>query len=369
MPTLHASQERSRAFKAGFLVEMGGIMDYSKMKRAQLIEEIEALQQKIGELEQAQAERKRAEEALRQSEGRFRSLIENASDIIVVLNADGTAHYVSPSIEQILGYEPDETIGRNISEFIHPDDLPNWISAFAHRLQHAGAAETPIEIRVRHKDGSWYVLEGRGNNLLHEPAVAGIVINARDITERKRAEEELAYLASHDVLTGLPNRMLFNDRVTLALARAQRNQQKLAVILLDLDYLKDVNDTLGHSVGDKLLRAVGERLTSLLRKSDTVARMGGDEFMLLLPETAQAEDAAKIASKILEAIRGPFAFDGHEIHITTSIGIAMYPDDGEDTDTLMRAADIAMYRAKAKGRDNYQRYTPAMKVDEDKGLT
>jgi diguanylate cyclase (GGDEF)-like protein len=133
------------------------------------------------------------------------------------------------------------------------------------------------------------------------------------------------------------------------------NQQKLAVMLLDLDYVKDINDMLGHSVGDKLLQAVGERLMSLLRKSDTVARMGGDEFMLVLPETARVEDAAKIASKILQAIRRPLALDDHEIHITTSIGIAMYPDDGEDIDSLMRGADIAMYRAKAKGRDNYQR--------------
>ena len=179
----------------------------------------------------------------------------------------------------------------------------------------------------------------------------------RDITERKRAEEELAYLASHDALTGLPNRTLFSDRLTLALAHAHRNQQKLAVMLLDLDYLKDINDTLGHSVGEKLLQAVGERLMSLLRKSDTVARIGGDEFMLVLPETARVEDAAKIASKILEAIRRPFAFDGHKMHITTSIGIAMYPDDGEDVDSLMRDADVAMYRAKAKGRDNYQRYS------------
>ena len=179
----------------------------------------------------------------------------------------------------------------------------------------------------------------------------------RDITERKRAEQELAYLASHDALTGLPNRTLFNDRLTLALAHAHRNQQKLAVMLLDLDYLKDINDTLGHSVGDRLLQAVGERLMSLLRKSDTVARMGGDEFMLVLPETARVEDAAKIASKILEAIRTSFTFDGHEMHITTSIGIDMYPDDGEDVDSLMRGADIAMYRAKAKGRDNYQRYS------------
>ncbi len=178
----------------------------------------------------------------------------------------------------------------------------------------------------------------------------------RELTERKWAEEALVRMATHDPLTGLPNRRLFNDRLNLELAHARRNQRKLAVMLLDLDHFKDVNDTLGHSEGDKLLQAVGVRLISLLRKSDTVARMGGDEFTLLLPEIAQAEDATQVAPKILEAFREPFEFNGHELHITTSIGIALYPDDGEDADTLMKNADIAMYRAKEQGRDNYQHY-------------
>ena len=154
--------------------------------------------------------------------------------------------------------------------------------------------------------------------------------------------------------------MLFNDRLNMALAHAHHGQLLLAVMLLDLDHFKDVNDTLGHSVGDELLQAVGERLASLLRKGDTVARMGGDEFMLLLPEIDRVEDAAKVAPKVLEAIREPFIFDGHELTITTSIGIAIYPEDGEDADTLMKNADIAMYRAKDGGRDNYQCYTPSM---------
>jgi len=176
----------------------------------------------------------------------------------------------------------------------------------------------------------------------------------QEITERKRAEETIKHLAYHDALTGLPNRRLFNDRLNLALAHTQRSQQKLAVMLFDLDHFKEVNDTLGHGVGDQLLQVVSERLTNLLRKGDTVARMGGDEFMLLLPEIAQMEDVAKVAQKILEALREPFGFDGYELHITTSIGIALYPDDGEDGDTLMKNADIAMYRAKDQGRDNYQ---------------
>jgi len=179
----------------------------------------------------------------------------------------------------------------------------------------------------------------------------------RELTERKQVEETIRYLAYYDPLSGLPNRLLFNHRLTLELAHAHRNQQKLAVMLLDLDRFKDVNDTLGHSGGDKLLQAVGSRLTSLLRKSDTTARMGGDEYLLLLPEIKGMEDAAEIAQKVLEAIRKLFMFDSHELRVTTSIGVAIYPDDGEDTDTLIKSADIAMYRAKDEGRDNYQCYS------------
>lgn len=179
----------------------------------------------------------------------------------------------------------------------------------------------------------------------------------RLVEEKQRAEQQLAYMATHDALTGLPNRVLFNDRLTMALAHAHRNQRELAVMLLDLDHFKDVNDTLGHSVGDQLLQTVGDRLMSLLRKSDTVARMGGDEFMLILSEIPRVEDTAKIAQKILEAFRKPFVFDGHELHVTTSIGIAIYPYDGKDADMLMKNVDVAMYRAKNQGRDNYQYYS------------
>jgi diguanylate cyclase (GGDEF)-like protein/PAS domain S-box-containing protein len=321
-------------------VQTGGIMAYSKMKKAQLIEELEAL---------------------RQSEARLRGILSSLHEtMIVVFDREGNHVSVwgTPELDKRYGIRSTEIVGRSLT-----DVFP---------LPEAKERLTRIQ-RIFETGESWrdeYLLHFPGGDFWHDISfspirgpsgeVSEVVGFIRDITERKRAEEELAYLASHDALTGLPNRMLFNDRLTLALARAHRNQQKLAVILLDLDYLKDINDTLGHSVGDKLLRAVGERLTSFLRKSDTVARMGGDEFMLVLPETARAEDAAKIASKILETIRKPFAFDGHEIHITTSIGIAMYPDDGEDADTLMRDADIAMYRAKAKGRDNYQRYSGKM---------
>jgi diguanylate cyclase (GGDEF)-like protein len=150
--------------------------------------------------------------------------------------------------------------------------------------------------------------------------------------------------------------VLFNDRLTLALAQAQRHQQKLAVMLLDLDRFKDINDTLGHSVGDQLLRIVSKRLQNLLRKSDTLGRMGGDEFLFLVPGITRLENATEVARKILESFQEPFVVEDHELRTTASIGVTVYPDDGADADTLLKNADIAMYNAKQKGRNNYQRY-------------
>jgi diguanylate cyclase (GGDEF)-like protein len=212
-----------------------------------------------------------------------------------------------------------------------------------------GLDDEALAVQVVQQGAQDYLVKGQADGDSLARAI-------RYAIERKRAEETIRQLAYHDFLTGLPNRRLFHDRLNVEIARAHRNRQKLAVMLLDLDNFKDVNDTLGHSVGDQLLQAVGERLTSLLRQSDTVARMGGDEFMLILPESDGDEDAVAVAVKVLEAFRKPFEFDGHEIRITTSVGIALYPDDGEDWDTLMKNVDIAMYRAKDRGRDNVQRY-------------
>jgi len=179
----------------------------------------------------------------------------------------------------------------------------------------------------------------------------------QEIVDRKKAEEAIKYMAHHDALTGLPNRRLFNERISLEISRSQRNNQKIGVMLFDLDHLKNVNDSFGHSVGDLLLQSVGQRLLGLLRKSDTVARMGGDEFLLILPEMKQPQDAVLTAERILSALSTPFLLDGNQINITTSIGIVFFPDDGTGVDDLIKKADIAMYKAKEKGGNIYHFYT------------
>jgi diguanylate cyclase (GGDEF)-like protein/PAS domain S-box-containing protein len=202
------------------------------------------------------------------------------------------------------------------------------------------------------------------------PSKEGLTVYFQDITERKRTEETIKQLAYFDALTGLPNRTLFNDRLNLALAQASRDQQMLALIFLDLDRFKTINDTLGHTLGDRLLQEIAKRLVGCLRRSDTVSRfgskeciisrLGGDEFTILLPRIHQVEDAARIAQRILDTLKPPFYLDGHELHITTSLGIAFYPNDGKDAQTLLKNADAAMYRAKEWGRNSYRFYTSTM---------
>ncbi|NQT84292.1 diguanylate cyclase [bacterium] len=227
---------------------------------------------------------------------------------------------------------------------IHPDMVVIMVTAYA---------SVESAVRALNEGALAYIikpLDMRG--VLAK--VRGALQDQRIIEEKRRAEEELAYRATHDALTDLPNRALFKAHLTLALTLARRKQRKLAVMVLDLDRFKNVNDTLGHGAGDQLLQAVGVRLVDLLRESDRIGRMGGDEFTLLLTEVAKVEDAAEVACRILGAVRKPFVIDGHQLHITTSIGIALYPSDGDDPDTLIKNADKAMYRAKKHGRNNYQ---------------
>ena len=241
---------------------------------------------------------------MQRKEERFRSLVQNASDGVVVLGEDGLIRYESPAIERILGRHATERVGQPVGSDIHPDDRVAVERGLADVAAMSGS-EARAEFRARHADGSWRTLEAIAKNLLDDPAVGGVVVNYRDITERKILEEQLRHQAFHDVLTGLENRFLFLDRLGHALARAGRGGRPTAVLFLDLDDFKAVNDRLGHAEGDKLLVAVAQRLKLVTRDSDTVARLGGDEFAIIVEETDPAE-AEQAAARILATLTPPF---------------------------------------------------------------
>ena len=300
-------------------------------------------------------DRKLAENALRDSEARYRLIAENSTDMISRSTPRGRFLYVSDAARQILGYTPDEMAGHSIFEYALAEDHPI--------LRRVDLFDTPqtFSYRVRRKDGEVIWFESRNRALRDANGnVTEVVAVSRDVSERRRAEEQIEYQAYHDALTGLPNRALFRDRLTIALAHAKRQQSPVALMFLDLDRFKNVNDTLGHSLGDELLRAIATRLRSVLREGDTIARMGGDEFTVLLMDLKKPEDAVTIAQKLLEIISYPIRIDGQELYVTTSIGIALYPTDGETAEALLQCADGAMYRAKEAGRNSYQLCTPAM---------
>jgi diguanylate cyclase (GGDEF)-like protein/PAS domain S-box-containing protein len=294
----------------------------------------------------------------RRAERRFRSLIEHASDITTVVDLEGVIVYQSPSVERLLGHRAETLIGTSLVEYVHPDDVEAVLATIARPT--ADGIQS-VECRFRDLAGEWRILEATVSNLLDDPDVAGIVMNCRDITGRKRDEATIRHLAYYDALTGLPNRALFNDRVAQALAHAKRRDARgLAILFLDLDRFKTINDTLGHRAGDELLKAAAQRLTHSLREGDTVARLGGDEFLFLLPGIDDVEDAARCGRKIVDLFDAPFQIGDQELHVTASIGISLYPLDGPDIETLVRNADTALYRAKDQGRNRYQLYAPAM---------
>jgi diguanylate cyclase (GGDEF)-like protein/PAS domain S-box-containing protein len=308
---------------------------------------------------------------LRQSEARFRSLVQNSSDVVAVLDATGSILYESDALRRVLGHDPVTRLSQEFAEDVHPDDRA-WFTGLAAGLA-TSTGEQSAEFRLRHADGSWRWVDAIGLNLLADPAVGGIVLNFRDITERKRLEDQLQHEAFHDPLTGLANRALFADRVTHALARNARHpQDQLAVLFLDLDDFKVVNDSLGHAAGDALLTAVAERIRACLRRQDTPARLGGDEFGILIEET-DAEAAGAVAERILAALRQPFAVDSRQLFAQTSIGIALgsgnrRAGDGETAEELLRNADAAMYTAKSRGKGRFEFYEVRMHASALKRL-
>ncbi|MBA2713339.1 MAG: EAL domain-containing protein [Rubrobacteraceae bacterium] len=305
-------------------------------------------------------ERKQAEEALRESEKYFRSLVQSASDVILVMEADRTVRHVSPAIERVLGYKPEQMVGHDNFTLVHPDDMPRMEKLLGKVMGSPGITTSPSELRLRHADGSWRHVETTCTNLLGDPAVGGIVFNTRDVTERKLAEERLEHQALHDSLTDLPNRRLFLDRLGHALARTERRRGRgVTVLFMDLDKFKVVNDSLGHEIGDRLLVAVAERLKRCLRSEDTLARFGGDEFIALLEEVEGADKALRVTQRITEEFKGPFVLEGRELFVRLSIGVALGEAHAKSPEELLRDADTAMYLAK-DGAAEYQVFDPVM---------
>jgi diguanylate cyclase (GGDEF)-like protein/PAS domain S-box-containing protein len=283
----------------------------------------------------------------RAGEGRLSALVQHSSDLIAVLGADGGVIYESPSIERVLGYAQGET------------SVERLLPAGAQLLESARPGETAtVETVLAHRDGTPREFEVQLTNLLEDERVRGIVLNGRDVSERRVFERQLEHQAFHDPVTGLANRALFGERVRHAVARARREQGALAVVVLDLDDFKTINDGLGHAAGDAVLNEVAKRLAISVRASDTAARFGGDEFAVLLEDVAGAQEAADGAERILAALAEPLAVDGKEIVVRASVGISVA--EGGDADELLRDADAAMHIAKRDGRGGYRLFEPDM---------
>ncbi len=308
------------------------------------------------------SERRRMEKLLRESEERFHSAFDLASIGMALIAVDGGFLQVNKSLTDIFGYSKPELLQANLQMLTHANNSDN---ALALRLRQLLADDLPsfqIEMECFHKIVGKIVWTLLSASLVRDANgdPQYFIVQIQDITSRKFAEQQLLYLANHDPLTGLLNREQFQSSLTQALAAVQRHDTKLALMFLDLDRFKLINDTLGHRLGDLLLQAVSDRLRGAVRAQDILARLGGDEFIILLSDVVQIEDAARVAEKTIQLLAQPFALEGNDIVVTASIGISVYPDDGKDSHALLMNADAAMYLAKERGKNNYQFYTQAM---------
>jgi diguanylate cyclase (GGDEF)-like protein/PAS domain S-box-containing protein len=307
--------------------------------------------------------RKEAERHLVEMEARYRGILEAAPDAIVVVNEAGEIVLLNRQAEKQFGYHRDELLGQRVkniiptgfAERLTADGLQSLEGSLAYQIG------TGIELVGRRKDGSEFPIEIM---LSPQECAEGILVTAaiRDVSAARAMTLQMVHTAQHDFLTGLPNRALLNDRVEQAIVFASRHATKVGVLFLDLDGFKHINDSLGHPIGDKLLQSVAARVVNCIRGSDTVSRQGGDEFIVLLSEMQHSEDAAITSRRMLQAVANPHSIDHHDLYVTASIGVSVYPDDGLDAETLIKNADTAMYQAKEKGRQGYQFFKRAMNV-------
>ena len=296
--------------------------------------------------------------SLAASEARFTAMVEHGCDLIAIIDGSGELVYASPAYRTVLGYDPATLTGRPLHEDVHPDDVDGVVELGATLSEMPGGSVT-AQFRFAHADGSWRWVEATMTNRLDDPAVAGFVINTRDVTDRVLALEVASHQAAHDALTGLPNRALLEDRMTQAATVASRHGEQLAALYVDVDHFKDVNDTFGHRAGDIVLTEVAERLRAAARDDDTVARLGGDEFVVTgtVPHPAAAEAlAARICAAFAEPVGGG---DGPFVALSVSVGVAT-SEQSDGRIGLLDAADLALYEAKSRGRDRWVAYDPDM---------
>jgi diguanylate cyclase (GGDEF)-like protein/PAS domain S-box-containing protein len=297
------------------------------------------------------------------SEQRFAALVQHSSDVVTIVDAEGIVQYQSASSQRVFGYAPEDLMGRCITQLI---DGAEEERAFHGALREC--AGIPLHVVTsqtcwRDTRGAFRLVEVTITNLLDDPAVEGLVLNSRDVTDRKVLEEKLLHQAYHDSLTSLPNRALFTTRIERAVAHGGGRPGTVGVLFMDLDGFKEINDNLGHSTGDELLRRVAQRLRAAVRPADVIARLGGDEFAILVEDIAGEHILQDLADRILDELAYPMLLAGQELHIRASIGIAARSDELEDAEQLLRNADLAMYRAKSAGGGGFSRFAPEMHAD------
>lgn len=347
---------------------------YDYLKKPYIPEELTATVGNAIKKKQLEKSHHSIQSRLNRSEKLHRFIVNNSPDIIFILDKKGNFSFINAQIETMLGFSRKELIGKPFLSLV--DHSNERIEYFFERALSPHAEPQTTELTLRNQKDSdscffeislWSISDGN-RNVPEKNNHFYAYGTARDITDRKEAEAFINFQAYHDLLTRLPNRSLFKDRLNTAITQADRNQSQLAVMFIDLDRFKIINDSLGHTMGDRLLQSVSHRLQEHIRKSDTLSRFGGDEFTLLLPEIAGQEAAVQVAEKILESIKQPFKITGHDIYVGASIGIAMYPNGGDNMDSLIKNSDIAMYQVKHTGKDGYCVYNSDMCEDPSQRL-
>lgn len=292
-------------------------------------------------------------ETLQRGEALSHAVVEQSPDVVMILNADSTIWFVSPSVHQVLGYKPEDLVGTDVSRYLRRQEPGHDDHGLPEKFHHPGATQHSIELfEARYADGSNCCLEAVIAEL-PDDAGAKRAYYLRDVTERKSLEDELVYRAFHDPLTGLANRALFMDRLEHVLSRLARQHQPVAVLFIDIDDFKAINDRVGHTLGDQLLITTGQRVRGCLRPTDTAARFGGDEFTVLLENVEDADSASQVAVRILKSLKSPVVLGSHKTPITASIGVAMSGAEPMLAEDLLRAADGAMYLAKGRKGSSY----------------